>query len=93
MFIFVGAPYIERLISNTKMSAALATITPAVVGVVLNLGVWFGTHILFQLDGFAWFSAALALASFCLMQFYKIGVIPIIAGCGALGLVWHLLGL
>ena len=36
MFIFVGAPYIERLIGNTKMSAALATITPAVVGVVLN---------------------------------------------------------
>jgi chromate transporter len=93
MFIFVGAPYIERLISNTKMSAALATITPAVVGVVLNLGVWFGTHILFQIDGFAWFSAALALAAFCLMQFYKVGVIPIIAGSGALGLAWHLLGL
>jgi chromate transporter len=93
MFIFVGAPYIERLIGNAKMSAALATITPAVVGVVLNLGVWFGTHILFPTEGFAWFSAVLALTAFYLMQFYKVGVVKIIAGSGTIGLVWHLLGL
>jgi len=93
MFIFVGAPYIERLIGNVKMSAALATITPAVVGVVLNLGVWFGGHVLFPSEGFAWFSACLAIAAFCLMQFYKVGIIQIIAGSGALGLLWHLVGL
>ena len=92
MFIFLGAPYIERLIGNTKMSAALATITPAVVGVVLNLGVWFGTHVLFPTEGFAWFSAVLAVAAFCLMQFYKVGIIQIIAGSGGLGLLWYLLG-
>ncbi len=92
MFIFIGAPYIERLIGNTKMSAALATITPAVVGVVLNLGVWFGTHVLFPVEGFAWFSAVLAVAAFCLMQFYKVGIIKIIAGSGGLGLIWYLLG-
>ena len=92
MFIFVGAPYIERLIGNTKMSAALATITPAVVGVVLNLGVWFGTHVLFPPEGFAWFSAILAIAAFTLMQFYKVGIIQIIAGSGGLGLLWYLVG-
>jgi len=92
MFIFIGAPYIERLIGNTKMSAALATITPAVVGVVLNLGVWFGTHVLFPVEGFAWFSAVLAFAAFCLMQFYNVGIIKIIAGSGGLGLIWYLLG-
>jgi chromate transporter len=92
MFIFVGAPYIEGLAGNAKMSAALSTITPAVVGVVLNLGVWFGTSILFPAQGFAWFSAALALAAFCLMQFYKVGIIQIIAGSGGLGLLWYLLG-
>ena len=92
MFIFLGAPYIERLVGNTKMSAALATITPAVVGVVLNLGVWFGTHVLFPTSGFAWFSAVLAVAAFCLMQFYKFGIIQIIAGSGGLGLLWYLLG-
>jgi chromate transporter len=92
MFIFLGAPYIERLAGNTKMSAALSTITPAVVGVVLNLGVWFGTHVLFPASGFAWFSAVLALVAFCLMQFYKVGIILIIAGSGGLGLLWYLLG-
>jgi chromate transporter len=92
MFIFLGAPYIERLAGNTKMSAALSTITPAVVGVVLNLGVWFGTHVLFPASGFAWFSAVLAFVAFCLMQFYKVGIIVIIAGCGGLGLLRYLLG-
>jgi chromate transporter len=75
------------------MSAALATITPAVVGVILNLGVWFGSHVLFPTEGFAWFSACLAIAAFFLMQFYKVGIIQIIAGSGALGLLWHLSGL
>jgi chromate transporter len=92
MFIFVGAPYIERLIGNTKMSAALATITPAVVGVVLNLGVWFGTHVLFTAEGFAWFPAIIAVAAFSLMQFFKVGMIQIIAGSAGLGLLWYLLG-
>jgi chromate transporter len=92
IFIFLGAPYIERLIDNTKMSAALATITPAVVGVVLNLGVWFGSHVLFPPEGFAWFSAVLAIVAFCLMQLYKVGIIQIIAGSGGLGLLWYLLG-
>ncbi|MHB8791713.1 MAG: chromate efflux transporter [Desulfobulbaceae bacterium] len=93
LFIFFGAPYIERLSGNAKMSAALATITPAVVGVVLNLGVWFGTHILFPVEGFAWFSAVLAVAAFSLLQFYKIGIIQIIAGSGGAGLLWYLLGI
>ena len=92
MFIFLGAPYVERLTGNVKMSAALATITPAVVGVVLNLGVWFGTHVLFQTEGVAWFSAILAVVSFCLMQFYKVGIIAIIAGAGCASLIWYLLG-
>lgn len=92
LFIFLGAPYIERLAGNTKMSAALATITPAVVGVILNLGVWFGTQVLFPVEGFAWFSAILAVMSFCLMHFYKVGIISIITGAGTLGLLWHFLG-
>lgn len=93
LFIFLGAPYIERLAGNSKMSAALSTITPAVVGVVLNLGVWFGTHALFSAEGFAWFSAILAIVAFSLMQFYKIGIISIIGGAGSAGLLWYLLGL
>jgi chromate transporter len=47
MFIFAGAPYVERLRGNRGLSAALAGITAAVVGVILNLAVWFALHVLF----------------------------------------------
>jgi chromate transporter len=47
LWIFLGAPYVETLRGNKALSAALATITAAVVGVILNLAVWFGLHVLF----------------------------------------------
>ncbi|MFA7428777.1 MAG: chromate efflux transporter [Rhodospirillaceae bacterium] len=47
LWIFVGAPYIEALRGNKALSAAMSAITAAVVGVVLNLAVWFGLHVLF----------------------------------------------
>ena len=75
------------------MSAALDTITPAVVGVIFNLGVWFGSHVLFPSSGFAWFPAILAIVSFVLMQFYKVGIITIIAGAGGVALLWHVVWL
>lgn len=47
IFIFAGAPYMENLRNNRVLSAALSAITAAVVGVILNLSVWFGLHVLF----------------------------------------------
>jgi chromate transporter len=47
LWIFAGAPYIERLNAEPRLKAALATVTAAVVGVILNLTVWFGLHVLF----------------------------------------------
>lgn len=47
LWIFLGAPYIERLRGNRALSAALAAITAAVVGVILNLAIWFALHVLF----------------------------------------------
>ncbi len=47
ILIFAGAPFIERLRGNAVMSAALSAITAAVVGVILNLALWFGLHVLF----------------------------------------------
>lgn len=47
MWIFAGAPYVERLRGNRLLSASLAAITAAVVGVILNLAIWFGLHVLF----------------------------------------------
>ena len=54
LWIFAGAPFIEPLRANRKLSGALAAITAAVVGVILNLSVWFALHVLFgQIDGAA----------------------------------------
>jgi chromate transporter len=46
-WVFLGAPYIEQLRGNKRLSAALSSITAAVVGVVLNLAIWFSLHTLF----------------------------------------------
>ena len=51
VFVFLGAPYIERLQSNTQLSGALAAVTASVVGVVSNLAVWFALHVLFKEHG------------------------------------------
>ena len=48
LWIFLGAPYIERLRSNVALAGALAAITAAVVGVIFNLALWFGLHVLFR---------------------------------------------
>ena len=47
LWIFAGAPYIEDLRGNRRLAGALAAITAAVVGVILNLSVWFALHVLF----------------------------------------------
>ena len=48
LWIFLGAPYVERLRGNVQLSGALSAITAAVVGVILNLSLWFGMHVLFS---------------------------------------------
>jgi chromate transporter len=47
LWILLGAPYVERLLGNRSLSLALGAITAAVVGVILNLALWFGLHVLF----------------------------------------------
>jgi chromate transporter len=47
LWIFAGAPFVEQLRSNRRLSGALAAITAAVVGVILNLSVWFALHVVF----------------------------------------------
>ena len=47
LWIFAGAPFVEQLRANRRLAGALAAITAAVVGVILNLTVWFALHVLF----------------------------------------------
>ena len=90
LFIFLGGPYIEKFRDNPKLSAALSSITAAVVGVILNLAVWFGLHVLLPADGtFNWFAAVVGLAAFVSIQWFKAGMIAVIVAAGAVGLLWH----
>ena len=47
-WIFLGAPFIERLRSNRALAAALSAVTAAVVGVIANLALWFALHLLWR---------------------------------------------
>jgi chromate transporter len=86
-FIFMGAPYIEKLRGNLKLTSALSSITAAVVGVVLNLAVWFGLQVLMPAEtGFNWFGAILGAASFAAIQWGKLGIITVILGAAGVGL-------
>ena len=90
LWIFLGAPYVDQLYGNPKLNAALSAVTAAVVGVVLNLAVWFGLHTLF-LDGRAlnWFAVAVGLVAFTGMWRWKWDIVPVVLGSGALGLIYH----
>lgn len=103
LWIFAGAPYIEAIGKRPRLSGALAAITAAVVGVVLNLSVWFGLHVLFgdvtRMDGWFkpwlpdwagldWFALALSLlAALALLRFH-LGMVKTLALCAVLGMVW-----
>ena len=92
LWIFLGGPHIELLRGNVNLSTALSAITAAVVGVILNLAVWFGVHALFphgaKLD---WFAAAVSLVAFIGMLKWKWDVIPVVLGAGAAGFVFKIL--
>ena len=109
LWIFLGAPYIEALRGNRALTAALSAITAAVVGVVLNLAVWFALHVLFGevqevsvfgvgpdlpvLSTLDWRAAVLAAVAMLAMLRFKAGMIPTLLGCGAAGLLMNLAGL
>jgi len=90
LFVFLGGPYIEKFRDNATLSAALSSITAAVVGVVLNLAVWFGLQVLVPADGgFNGFAAVIGLAAFVAIQWFKVGIMTVIFAAGAIGFIWH----
>jgi chromate transporter len=107
-WVFLGAPYIERLRGRPALDAALLAITAAVVGVIANLSLWFALHVLFaeiaqrhvgpvRLLIPDWRSldpAALALAGAALVSMLRLGIgmIPTLAASALAGAAWRLLG-
>lgn len=91
LFVFLGAPHVETLRSRRGINAALTAVTAAVVGVILNLAVWFSWHALVpENGGFDIFVAVLAMGALVAMERFKVGVIPTLGACALLGVVWKL---
>ncbi|MEN9577466.1 MAG: chromate efflux transporter [Pseudomonadota bacterium] len=107
LWIFLGAPYIEALRGNRSLHAALSAITAAVVGVVLNLSLWFGLHVVFRtvterhvgplrllspiLTSVDLASAALAALAMLALFRFKLGLPKTLAASALLGAAWKLI--
>ena len=94
LFILIGGPLVEATHGDIKFTAPLTGITAAVVGVILNLAVFFAWHVLWPAGfggRFEWFAALAGLAAFIALFRYKAGIIPVILACGAAGLAYTLL--
>lgn len=106
LFIFVGAPWIEALRGNRALSAALSAITAAVVGVILNLALWFALHVLFErveerrigiarlfvpeLATLEVFALVLAAGAMLAMLRFRRSMTGTLAVCALLGILWRL---
>jgi chromate transporter len=108
LWIFLGAPFIEVLRGNKVINGAMSAITAAVVGVVLNLAVWFAIHAVFrEVASFRAFPFAFDLPKFSSVDpwalalsavaavaifRFKAGMIPTLGACCAAGIVLFLFG-
>jgi chromate transporter len=106
LWIFLGAPYIEALRGSRSLATALSAITAAVVGVILNLSIWFAIHTVFAVVNErsigparifipVWNtvgvpSLALTLLAMLAMFRFKAGIAKTLAGSAVLGLIWKL---
>jgi chromate transporter len=89
LWILVGAPHIEQLRGNKTLSMALSAITAAVVGVILNLAIWFALHVIHpESGGFDWFAIALALAALIALVWWKMEIVFVVLAGGLIGLIW-----
>jgi chromate transporter len=108
LWIFLGAPFIETMRGNKGLAGALSAITAAVVGVILNLSIWFALHTVFRqtvpvrssglsFDGPVWSSidiAALVLAVAAATAIFRfnVGMLTVLAGCCVVGVALRLVG-
>ncbi len=108
LWIFAGAPYLERLNNEPRLKSALAAVTAAVVGVILNLTVWFALNVLFakvsavnagplqmllpELGSADLRTFVLSALAFALLFAAHRGIITTLAICGGLAVLWHFAG-
>jgi chromate transporter len=108
-WIFLGAPFMEGLRKNEALSAALSAVTAAVVGVILNLAIWFSIHVIWReverigagplrmdlpvLASIDWIAAGLSLLAILAVFRAKLGMATVLTGAAGLGLALHVMGL
>lgn len=108
LWIFLGAPFVEALRGNRALNAALSAITAAVVGVILNLAVWFALHAWFRelrpmralglsfdapvIASVQPWAVALSLVAMIAIFRFKAGMLQTLAGCSLAGLVLYFIG-
>jgi chromate transporter len=104
LWIFVGAPYIERLTHAPRLASALRTVTAAVVGVIANLSLWFALHVLFarvdersvgplrlfvpDVGSLDLVAAALSMLALVLIFALRWSIVATLAVCGGAALLW-----
>ncbi|MBI5197885.1 MAG: chromate efflux transporter [Nitrospirae bacterium] len=99
LFILAGAPLVESTHGDLKFTAPLTGITAAVVGVILNLAVFFAWHVLWPEAGastpfsgrFEWFPAIMTVAAFVALWRFKADILKVIGACAAVGLIHSLI--
>jgi chromate transporter len=94
VFILLGGPAVEATRHDLKFTAPLTGITAAVVGVIVNLAVFFAYHVLWPNGfdaAFEWFSALIGIAAFIALFRYKVGIVTVIGACAIVGLSYSLL--
>lgn len=94
LFILVGGPAVEATRHDVNFTAPLTGITAAVVGVIINLAVFFAYHVLWPTGfegNFEWFSAVIGITAFIALFRYKMGIVSVIAACAAIGMTYSLL--
>ena len=105
LWIFAGAPYVERLHAEPRLKAALAAVTAAVVGVILNLTVWFALHVLFarvddtrvgwlklhvpDITSLRPLALALGILAMVMLFAWHRGIILTLAVCAGVAFAWH----
>ncbi len=98
LFILIGGPAVEATRHEIKFTAPLTAITAAVVGVVLNLALFFAGHVLWPEAStaapfggrFDWFSLLISAGAFAALWRFRTGIIPVIGACALIGLVYYL---
>jgi chromate transporter len=89
MWIFLGAPHVERLYGNHRLSTVLTAITAAVVGVIANLSVWFAGHVIVPDGRLDPFTLVLSLVVLAGLIRWKWNVVMVVLGAGLAGLIYR----